>query len=92
MKALKIYYKELRTSGSYNNKEVGIELEIQEGEKAAEVFNKAKLFVQACLASDSISAAALEDVVRSVKSAQRSIDMFAEKAQQLLPLEDEIPF
>lgn len=92
MKAKTIYYKELRTSGSYNNKEVGIELEIAEGEKAEEAFKKAKLFVQACLASDSVNPQLIEGIVRSVRDAQRQIDRLAESAQESLSLADEIPF
>jgi hypothetical protein len=92
MKATKIYYEELRTSGSYNNKKVGIEIEIAEGEKAADVFKKAKLFVQACLSSDSVNPQLLENIVRRMHEAQHSIDDFVKKAQEALPLEDEIPF
>jgi hypothetical protein len=44
MKATKIYYKKLFNLGNYENEEVGIEIEL-EGEKAADVLEKAKLFV-----------------------------------------------
>ncbi len=92
MKATKIYYKELRTFGQYNNREVGIELEVEDGEKAQEVMHKAKLFVQASLAGDAVSATLLESVVRSVKNAQSVIEDFSKKAQESLSLDDEIPF
>lgn len=92
MKATKIYYKELRTCGNYNNKEVGIELEVEDGEKAADVAKKAKLFVQSILADSSLSPEFMESVVRSVKHAQDQIQRLGEKAQESLSLDDEIPF
>lgn len=45
MKATKIYYKKLFNLGNYQHEEIGIELEIEPGEKAEDVFNKAKLFI-----------------------------------------------
>lgn len=45
MKATKIYYKRLFSLGNYQNEEIGIEIEIEEGEKAKDVLQKAKLFV-----------------------------------------------
>jgi len=45
MKAKKIYYKKLFNLGNFQNEEVGIELEIEEGERAADVIEKAKQFV-----------------------------------------------
>lgn len=92
MKATKIYYQELRTVGQFNNKTVGIELEIEDGEKAADVAHKAKMFVQSMLADSSLSPQLLESVVRSVRSAQTAIEDLGRKAQEALPLNDEIPF
>ncbi|MEI8087528.1 MAG: hypothetical protein WCG93_15065 [Paludibacter sp.] len=45
MKATKIIYKRLFNLGNYQNEEIGIELEIEEGETAAQVLAKAKQFV-----------------------------------------------
>lgn len=45
MKATKIYYKRLFSLGNYQNEEIGIEIEVQEGEKAIDVLQKAKQFV-----------------------------------------------
>lgn len=92
MRATKIYYEELRTFGQYNNRKVGIELEVGEGEKAADVMHKARLFAQAQLSSECLNPALLENLVRSLESAQNAIDRFAEKTQEALPLNDEIPF
>ena len=46
MKATKIYYKKLFSLGNYQNEEIGIEIEIEKGEKAKDVLKKAKLFVE----------------------------------------------
>lgn len=46
MKATKIYYQKCFNLGNYQNEVVGIELEIEEGEKAADVLEKAKQFVE----------------------------------------------
>lgn len=45
MKATKIYYKKLFSLGNYQNEEIGIEIEIEPGERAADVLQKAKMFV-----------------------------------------------
>lgn len=92
MKATKIYYEELRTFGQYNNRKVGIELEVQDGEKAIDAVQKAKLFVQGCLSSNEVPAHFLEEMVRSVKSAHHMLDQFSKKAQETLSLDDKIPF
>jgi hypothetical protein len=92
MKATKIYYEELRTFGSYNNRKVGIELEVEAGEKAADVMAKARIFVQSSLSGDNLSPHLLESVIRSVKNAQQAIEDFSNKTQESLRLEDEIPF
>lgn len=46
MKATKIYYQKCFNLGNYQNEVVGIELEIEEGEKALDVLEKAKTFVE----------------------------------------------
>lgn len=46
MKAKKIYYKKLFALGNFENEEIGVELEIEEGEKAGEVLKSAKEFIE----------------------------------------------
>ena len=46
MRATKIYYQKCFNLGNYQNEVVGIELEIGEDEKAADVLEKAKQFVE----------------------------------------------
>ena len=45
MKATKIYYQKCFNLGNYQNEVVGIELEVGDGEKAIDVLEKAKQFV-----------------------------------------------
>jgi len=46
MKATKIYYKKLSSLGNYENEEIGIEIQVEESEKASDVLKKAKQFVE----------------------------------------------
>ena len=45
MKAKKIIYEKLFNLGNYTHEKIGIELEVQDGEKASEVLERAKQFV-----------------------------------------------
>lgn len=45
MKAKKIIYEKLFNLGNYQHEKIGIEIEIEEGEKAKDVLEKAKQFV-----------------------------------------------
>lgn len=92
MKCNKIYYEELRTTGQFNNKKIGIELELQEGEKAADAIAKAKIFVQSQLADSSLSPQFIESVVRNISNAQESIFDLTDTMQKTIPLDNEIPF
>lgn len=45
MKATKITYARLKSLGDYQHEKIGIELDVEDGEKAKEVLEKARLFV-----------------------------------------------
>jgi len=47
MKATKIIYKRLFNLGNYSHEEIGIEIEIEKGEKADDVLKRAKQFILA---------------------------------------------
>lgn len=47
MKATKIFYKKLFNLGNFQNEEIGIEVEIEDGESASEALVRAKTFVTA---------------------------------------------
>ena len=46
MKALKVSYSRLISKGNYENAKIEIELEVEEGEKAADVFEAAKALLK----------------------------------------------
>lgn len=46
MKAKKIYYEKCFNLGNYQNEKVGIEIELEEGEKVQDVLKAAKQFVE----------------------------------------------
>jgi hypothetical protein len=48
MRATSVWYKRLFNTGNFTNEEIGIEIEVEEGEKASEVLKKAIQFVDAC--------------------------------------------
>jgi len=45
MKAEKIYFERTKSLPGYNNTKVGIQIQVEDGEKAIDVFKKAELFV-----------------------------------------------
>ena len=45
MKATKIYYKKLFNLGNFQNEEIGVEIEVEYGERAVDVLQKARQFV-----------------------------------------------
>lgn len=93
MKATKIYYEELRTTGQYNNKKIGVELQVEKGEKASDVLKKAKIFVQAALLSEeALKPEVLESFLSSMKYAADRMENAAKKAQASFEIDDEIPF
>lgn len=54
MKAKSIIYSRLISLGNYENEKIEIELEIQEGEKASDVFEAAKKFVEANISKSKV--------------------------------------
>lgn len=95
MKALKISYSRLVSKGNYENAKIEIELEVEPGEKAADVFKAAKAFVDFRIEKEKISDYAIktaEDIIRN-KHNERLGDI--EKAQDVLNKlenEDYLPF
>lgn len=63
MKATKIYYQKCFNLGNYQNEVVGIELEVGDGEKAVDVLEKAKQFVE----SKDLIAASIQEYENSLR-------------------------
>lgn len=55
MKALKVTYSRLISKGNYENAKIEIELQVEEGEKAADVFKAAKEFVERRIGVEKLS-------------------------------------
>ena len=70
MKATKIYYQKCFNLGNYENEVIGIELEIEQGEKSSEVLEKARYFVN----SKSITEATVDGYERCKKIAENPDD------------------
>lgn len=60
MKATKIYYQKCFNLGNYQNEVIGIELEVEAGEKSSDVMRMARHFVN----SESVSRATIETYER----------------------------
>jgi hypothetical protein len=83
MKAKKIYYQKCFNLGNYSNEVIGIELEVEDGEKAEEVITEAKKFVEIQSQEFQLKLAAKENIVAnpdnsysSVLMAQQYIDKY----------------
>lgn len=63
MKATKIYYQKCFNLGNFQNEVVGIELAVEEGEKAVDVLEKAKQFVE----SKDLVAASIQEYENSLR-------------------------
>lgn len=55
MKATKVTYSRLISKGNYENAKIEIELEVEKGEKAADVFEAARQFVEKRIAIEKLS-------------------------------------
>ena len=95
MKALKVTYSRLISKGNYENAKIEIELEVEEGEKASEVFEQAKLFVEKRIAVERLSDYTV-DKARKVMDDKRNHTLAQiEEAEEILAkfkVQDDLPF
>lgn len=95
MKATKITYSRLISKGNYENAKIEIELEIEEGEKASEVFEKAKAFVEKRIAAEKLSDFTIERARKTLEDKRNHTLAQIEEAEIVLnklKTEDELPF
>ena len=64
MKAKKVIYSRLISLGNYENAKIEIELDVEAGEKASEVYEAAKAFVEKRIAVEKLEA---EELLAKVK-------------------------
>lgn len=95
MKALKVSYSRLVSKGNYENAKIEIELEVEDGEKAADVLAAAKAFVEKRVAVEKLSDNTIEKA-RKVMDDKRNYTLAQiEEAEEILAKleeENESPF
>ncbi len=95
MKATKIVYSRLISVGSYENAKIEIELEVEEGEKASDVFDKAKEFVENRIAIEKMSDYKVEQAKKVINDKRNHTLAQIEEAEEILSklkLTDNLPF
>jgi len=95
MKALKVIYSRLISKGNYENAKIEIELEVEEGEKASEVFEQAKLFVEKRIEVERLSDFTVDKARRVMGDKRNHTLAQIEEAEEILEklrLKDDLPF
>ncbi|MCB0515164.1 MAG: hypothetical protein KDD49_03760 [Bacteroidetes bacterium] len=95
MKATRIIYSRLISKGNYENAKIEIELQVEEGEKASEVFLKAKEFVENRIAVEKLSDYKVQSAKRVMEDKRNHTLAQIEEAEEVLKsynAQDELPF
>jgi hypothetical protein len=96
MKALKVTYSRLISKGNYENAKIEIELEIEQGEKAADVYEAAKSWVEKRIAVEKLSDYTIEKAKKVMDDKRNHTLAQIEEAEEILSKvkvqDDELPF
>ena len=96
MKAKSIIYSRLISKGNYENAKIEIELEVEEGEKAADVFEAAKAFVETRIAVEKMLDYTIEKAKKVMDDKRNHTLAQIEEAEEILAKvkvnDDELPF
>ena len=102
MKALKVTYSRLISKGNYENApfvanaKIEIELEVEQGEKAAEVYEAAKNWVEKRIAVEKLSDYTIEKAKKVMDDKRNHTLAQIEEAEEILSQvkvqDDELPF
>ena len=95
MKALKVNYSRLISKGNYENAKIEIELEVEDGEKALEVFEAAKKWVEKRIAVEKLSDYTIEKARKVIDDKRNHTLAQIEEAEEILAkikVDDELPF
>jgi hypothetical protein len=96
MKANKIVYSRLISKGNYENAKIEIELEVEEGEKASDVFEAAKKWVEKRIAVEKLSDYTIEKARKVMDDKRNHTLAQIEEAEEILAKvkvsDDELPF
>lgn len=83
------------SKGNYENAKIEIELEVEEGEKAADVFEAAKAFVENRIGIEKVSQFMLERAKKVMDDKRNHTLAQIEEAEEILAkvkVDDELPF
>ena len=95
MKALKITYSRLISKGNYENAKIEIELEVEKGEKASDVYNAAKNWVEKRIAVEKPSDYTIEKAKKVMEDKRNHTLAQIEEAEEILAKfeeQDDLPF
>lgn len=95
MKATRIIYSRLISKGNYENAKIEIELEVEENEKASDVYAKAKEFVENRIAIEKLSPFKIEQAQKIMSDKRNHTLNQIEEAQEILDkwnVNDDLPF
>lgn len=84
MKALKITYSRLISKGNYENAKIEIELEIEQGEKAADVYQAAKNWVEKRIEVEKLSNYTIENAKKVIDDKRNHTLAQIEEAEEIL--------
>lgn len=84
MKATRIIYSRLISKGNYENAKIEIEMEVEKGEKASDVFNAAKAFVENRIKVEKISDFTIERVNMVLNDKRNHTLAQVEEAEELM--------
>jgi hypothetical protein len=96
MKAKKVIYSRLISKGNYENAKIEIELEVEDGEKAVDVFSAAKNWVEKRIAVEKLSDYTVEKAKKVMDDKRNHTLAQIEEAEEILlkakEKDDELPF
>ena len=95
MKAKFITYSRLISKGNFENAKIEIQMEVEDGEKASEVFEAAKAFVEKRVAVEKLSSYTLEKAEKVIDDKRNHTLAQIEEAEEILAkvkVQDDLPF
>lgn len=95
MKATKVTYSRLISKGNYENAKIEIELLVEDGETAAEVFSAAKGFVERRIAIERLTSHTVDMARRILEDKRNHTLAQIEEAEEILSKmeeQDNLPF
>jgi hypothetical protein len=84
MKALRIVYSRLISKGNYENAKIEIELQVEENEKASDVFDAAKSWVENRIKKEKISDHIIERARKVIEDKRNHTLAQIEEAEEVL--------